>query len=35
VLWRGHHIVAARCFAVFMLLHLVAVSLHFVDLVRD
>ena len=35
VLWRGHHIVAARCFTVFMLLHVVAVSLHFVDLVRD
>jgi hypothetical protein len=35
VLWLGHHIVAARCFAVLMLLHLVAVSLHFVDLVRD
>jgi cytochrome b561 len=35
VLWRGHHIFAARCFAVLMLLHLVAVSLHFVDLIRD
>jgi hypothetical protein len=35
VLWRGHHIVAARCFTVLMLLHVVAVSLHLVDLVRD
>jgi len=35
MLWRGHHIFAAHCFAVLMLLHLFAVSLHFVDLVRD
>ena len=35
VLWRGLHIVAARCFSALMLLHVVAVSLHFVDLVRD
>jgi hypothetical protein len=35
VLWRGYHILAARGFAVVMLLHVVAVSLHFVDLVRD
>ncbi|HSQ11025.1 MAG TPA: cytochrome b/b6 domain-containing protein [Burkholderiaceae bacterium] len=35
VLWRGHHIFAARSFAVLMLLHVVAVALHFVDLVRD
>jgi hypothetical protein len=35
VLWRGHHIVAARAFAVLMGLHVLAVSLHLVDLVRD
>jgi hypothetical protein len=35
VLWRGHHIFTARCFSVLLLLHVVAVSLHFVDLVRD
>ena len=35
VVWRGHHIVAARAFAVLMVIHVVAVSLHLVDLVRD
>ncbi len=35
VLWRGHHIIAARCFAGLLLLHIVAVSLHLLDLVRD
>jgi len=35
VLWRGHHIVAARAFAVLMGLHVLAVALHLVDLVRD
>jgi len=35
VLWRGHHIVAAHAFAVLMGLHVLAVSLHVVDLVRD
>jgi hypothetical protein len=35
VLWRGFHGIAARCFAVLMLLHVVAVSLHLLDLVRD
>jgi len=35
VLWRGHHIVAARAFTVLMGLHVLAVSLHLVDLVRD
>lgn len=35
VIWRGHHILAARGFAVLMLLHVIAVSLHFLDLVRD
>jgi hypothetical protein len=33
--WRGYHIVAARCLSALLLLHVVAVSLHFVDLVRD
>lgn len=33
--WRGHHLIAVRCFAVLLLLHIVAVLLHFVDLVRD
>jgi len=35
VLWRGLHGIAARSFAVLMLLHIVAVSLHLLDLVRD
>jgi hypothetical protein len=35
VLWRSHHITAARAFAVLLLLHVVAVSLHLLDLVRD
>lgn len=35
VLWRSLHSIAARCFAVLMLLHVVAVSLHLLDLVRD
>ena len=35
VAWRGHHILAARALMGLMLLHVLAVSLHFVDLVRD
>ena len=35
VLWRGHHIVAARCFGGLLLVHVLAVSLHLLDLVRD
>ena len=35
VAWREHHIVAARAFALLMLLHVVGVALHVVDLVRD
>jgi cytochrome b561 len=35
VLWRGHHIIAARCLGGLMLLHVVAVSLHLLDLARD
>lgn len=35
VLWRGLHSIAARCCAVLLLLHVVAVSLHLLDLVRD
>jgi hypothetical protein len=35
ILWRGHHIVAARALIGLLLLHVLAVSLHFVDLVRD
>jgi uncharacterized membrane-anchored protein len=34
-MWRGYHIVAARCVAGLLVLHVVAVSLHFIDLVRD
>ncbi len=34
-LWRGHHLIAARVFAGLMALHVVAVSLHLLDLVRD
>lgn len=35
IAWRGHHILAARGLIVLMVLHVVAVSLHFIDLVRD
>jgi cytochrome b561 len=35
VLWRSVHSIAARGFAVLMLLHVVAVSLHLLDLFRD
>ena len=35
VLWRDHHILAARGFAVLFLLHVIAVSLHLLDFVRD
>lgn len=35
IAWRGHHILAARGLIVLMVMHVVAVSLHFVDLVRD
>lgn len=34
VFWRGHHILAARALIGLMALHVVAVSLHLVDLVR-
>ncbi|MDH5207890.1 MAG: cytochrome b/b6 domain-containing protein [Burkholderiaceae bacterium] len=35
VAWRGHHVIAARALAGLLLLHVVAVSLHLVDLLRD
>lgn len=35
VLWRAHHIIAARAFGVLLLVHVLAVSLHLIDLVRD
>lgn len=35
VAWRGHHVVAARALAGLLVLHVIAVSLHLVDLVRD
>jgi hypothetical protein len=35
IAWRGHLISAARGLTGLMVLHVVAVSLHFVDLVRD
>ncbi len=35
VTWRGHHILAARALTGLMVAHVIAVSLHFVDLVRD
>jgi Prokaryotic cytochrome b561 len=35
IIWRDHHILAARGLVGLMVLHVVAVSLHFVDLVRD
>ncbi|HET9025528.1 MAG TPA: cytochrome b/b6 domain-containing protein [Burkholderiaceae bacterium] len=35
VAWRGHHIVAARGVGALMLMHVLAVALHLVDLVRD
>lgn len=33
--WHDHHVLAARGFAALLLLHVVAVSLHVVDLIRD
>lgn len=35
VLWRSHHIVAAHVFGGLLVAHVVAVSLHLLDLVRD
>jgi Prokaryotic cytochrome b561 len=35
VMWRTVHIATARGLAVLMVLHVVAVSLHLIDLVRD
>ena len=35
IAWRGHHILAARGFTGLAILHVLAVSLHVVDLVRD
>lgn len=33
--WREHHVIAARGFVVLLLLHVVTVSLHLLDFVRD
>lgn len=33
--WRDHHVLAARAFAVLLAAHVVAVSLHLLDLARD
>jgi hypothetical protein len=33
--WRGYHVLAARVFAGALVLHVVTVSLHLVDFVRD
>ena len=33
--WRAHHLIAARCCGGLLLAHLLAVSLHLLDLVRD
>lgn len=33
--WRGHHIVAARGLVAFFVLHVVTVSLHLIDFIRD
>jgi hypothetical protein len=33
--WRGHHILVARWLAGFIVLHVVTVSLHLLDFVRD
>jgi hypothetical protein len=33
--WRAHHIVAARAVAALLVVHIAAVALHLVDLVRD
>ena len=35
IAWRDQHILAARCFALLFASHVIAVSLHVVDLVRD
>ena len=33
--WRGHHIFAARALVAFFVLHVVTVSLHLIDFIRD
>jgi cytochrome b561 len=33
--WRGHHILAAWIFSALLALHVVTVSLHLIELVRD
>jgi hypothetical protein len=33
--WRAHHIVAVRAFAIVLVLHVAAVAVHVLDLVRD
>ena len=35
IAWRGHHILAARGLIVLMVMHVLAVALHLVDLLRD
>jgi thiosulfate reductase cytochrome b subunit len=35
IAWRGHHIVAARALVGLLALHVVTVSLHLLDFVRD
>lgn len=34
ILWRGHHIIAARVFVGLLVAHVVAVALHWLDFVR-
>lgn len=33
--WRSHHIFAARGLVVFLVLHVITVSLHLIDFIRD
>jgi len=33
--WRSHHIFAARGLVAFFVLHVVTVSLHLIDFIRD
>ena len=35
IAWRGQHVVAARALVALMVAHVIAVSLHFVDLLRE
>jgi len=33
--WRHYHLIASRCMIAFLVLHIVSVSLHLLDFIRE